>query len=324
MINDEWWMMNDEWWMMNDEWWMMNDEWWMMNAAVIIMEVYLEFISSKLWEWRIQPWKGHDNDCNNEDDSNNKIRIMIATIKGIMQMILIAMIRWMTVTMVFPLIYFHWNVHIFSLALTFNEGLAFFFGCQSVRLLQQVGWVGWHQVHMWALMAPTSATRNHGGWRMINGAARNSRSCVLLGAWQWLVHQRVSQVPSTIVAFDPNFACFFVCCAGWMFTPLNRYVGQLHTVDHVFSSWPGLEAKQANGLATHSCEHCCCSKVLDNILYVNLEWGNFGFSRSQSMATLDELDSEHKHRWRSIYACSTRAVTLMPMLRLVLLKRLRR
>lgn len=185
------------------------------------MEVYLEFISSKLWEWRIQPWKGHDNDCNNEDDSNNKNNdrnYKNDDTVGIMQMILIAMIRWMTVTMVFPLIYFHWNVQIFSLALTFNEGLAFFL---DVHLLQQVGWVGWHQVHMWALMAPTSATRNHGGWRMINGAARNSRSC---SYWEhdndWYTKESAKfQAPSlllTPILLVFLFAALVGCLLHWI------------------------------------------------------------------------------------------------------------
>lgn len=226
------------------------------------------------------------------------------------------MIRWMTVTMVFCLIYFHWNVHIFSLALTFNEGLALFL---DVRLLQQVGWL----TSGTYVGTDGSNLSDPKSWRMTD----DQQSCqefsllFLLGAWQWLVHQRVSQVPSTIVAFDQF--CLFFCLLRWLDVySIESICGQLHSVDHVFSSWPGLEAKQANGLATQSCEHCCCSKVLNNILYVNLEWGNIGFSRSQSMATLDELDSEH--RWRSIYACSTRAVTLMPMLRSVLLKKLRR
>ena len=233
------------------------------------------------------------------------------------------MIRWMTVTMAFPLIYFHWTVHIFSLALTFNEGLAFFLDVSlSVFSSKSDGLVDIRYIcgHWW-LQPQRPEIMEDDGW---STELPGILAPVPTGSMTMIGTPKSQPSSKHHRCFWPQF-CLFFCLLRWLGVySIESICGQLHTVDHVFSSWPGLEAKQANGLATHSCEHCCCSKVLDNILYVNLEWGNFGFSRSQSMATLDELDSEHKHRWRSIYACSTRAVTLMPMLRLVLLKKLRR
>lgn len=147
------------------------------------------------------------------------------------------MIRWMTVTMVFPLIYFHWNVHIFFRWLWPLMKVLRFLGCPSSPA-NRMGWL----TSGTYVGTDGSNLSDPKSWWMTD----DQRSCqefsllFLLGAWQWLVHQRVSQVPSTIIAFDQFSVFFCLLRLQWIFTPPLI----------MFCSSPGLEANQANGLAT--------------------------------------------------------------------------
>ena len=94
---------------------------------------------------------------------------------------------------------------------------------------------------------------------MINGPARNSRSC---SYWEhdndWYTKESAKCQARSLLLI--NFARFLFAALviDWILTPLNRYVGNFRrpfiNVHHVFSSCPGQEAKQANGLARHSCD----------------------------------------------------------------------